>query len=154
MLSLPRGKRILVVDDEPDTCEMIADELAGCEVGIARSYEEGRAKLAAGGWDLVILDIMGVDGFRLLEEFGGKAPTIMLTAHALSPADLERARAGRAVLYLPKAEIGFIEEFAARALSSAEPLWPWAFRRVDYRAWFGPDWSPPPDAAGEAPAGG
>ena len=146
------GKRILVVDDEPDACELIAEELAGATVDAAHTYAEARARLDAARYDLVILDIMGVRGFELLAEFGRKVPCIMLTAHHLRPPELERAIAGGALLFLPKDEIGSIALHAARALAGGESLWPWLFKRVDFRELFGPSWTPPP-APGRLPSG-
>ena len=89
------GKRVLVVDDEPDILDSARDVLAGATIETAGSEAEARRKLAEGGWDLVVMDIMGVRGLDLLEEFAGasRAPWIMLTAHALTrqPAVWEEA---------------------------------------------------------------
>jgi CheY-like chemotaxis protein len=141
MLEALKGKRILVVDDDEGVRAMIADDLAGCEVDTAATHDEARRKLAALRYDLAVLDVMGVRGYELLEEFGARVPCIMLTARALQREDLDRAIAGRAVLFLPKEELAFLDEYAAKALVSREPLWPWLFRRVDFARWFGGEWS-------------
>src|SRR5262249_39194017 len=116
--SMATKKRILVVDDERDVCGMVADALGSYDVREGYAYDEARAKLAKGGWDAVILDIMGVRGHDLLEEFSGKAPCIMLTAHALTAKDMKRSIAGHAVLYLPKDELGRIDEYVREVLAA------------------------------------
>ena len=62
------GKRILAVDDEPDILESIEDILEGSIVDCAGDYSSASEKLKMNRYDLVILDIMGVNGLKLLEE--------------------------------------------------------------------------------------
>jgi DNA-binding response OmpR family regulator len=153
MSNLLLGARILVVDDEVDVCDMVADLLPEARVDAARTYDGARALFAANRYDVAILDIMGVRGYDLLREFGDATPCIMLTAHALGPRDLERSAGGGAALYLPKDEIAslpeFIEKVRKTALLSAaprgpkHPLWAWLFRRIDFPRLFGADWRPP-----------
>ena len=50
---------------------------------------------------------------------------------------------GKAVLFLPKEELGRLDEYVAKALGTKEPLWTWLFRRLDFRRWFGPRFEPP-----------
>lgn len=136
------GKKILVVDDEPDICEMIQDVLEGCTVDIAHSYEAANEKLAAGGYDCVILDIMGVRGHDLLNGFGSQYPIIMLTAHALNVDAFKTSVAGKARLFLPKEELSRLEEYVERVL--AEPkknLWGWLLGKLDFRKWFGAEFT-------------
>ena len=65
-----RGKRVLVVEDEPDVARLITEQLAPFEVEavIARSGEEAIRRLKSGEYDAVTLDILlgGVDGFEVL----------------------------------------------------------------------------------------
>jgi signal transduction histidine kinase/DNA-binding NarL/FixJ family response regulator/HAMP domain-containing protein len=65
-----RGKRILVVDDEPDIAQLIADQLAPLEVSttVVHTGEEALAELRGGGYDAVTLDILmpGMSGFDVL----------------------------------------------------------------------------------------
>ena len=80
------GQRILIVDDEPDILKTLEDLLPTCDITTAATFEEGKECLEDQEFDLAILDIMGVDGYRLLEIAGDKGViTVMLTAHALSP---------------------------------------------------------------------
>jgi DNA-binding NtrC family response regulator len=144
MARLLDGKKVLVVDDERDVCDMIVDELSMCAVDTASSYDEARKSLAAKKYDLVILDIMGVRGHELLEEFAAKAPCIMLTAHALTPQDLKRSIVQRAVLYLPKEELGRLDVYAEKVLDPTgedrQSLWNWLFGRLNFSRWFGKGW--------------
>ena len=81
-----KGKLILAVDDEADVLETIEDLLVDSDVDTARDYESASQKIRGRKYDLAILDIMGVDGLQLLEEtVGRQIPTVMLTAHAISP---------------------------------------------------------------------
>lgn len=138
------GRKILVVDDVRDICDLIREELgSACEVEGAETYAIAREKLASKRYDVAILDIMGVRGFDLLAEFRDEVSCIILTAHALAPADLERSVRGRAALYLPKDELGRIEDYVEKVLTRSEPLWPWLFRRLDFGQWFGEGWTPP-----------
>jgi CheY-like chemotaxis protein len=145
--------------------------LADCIVEEAATHDEAVRKLAGDRFDLIVLDIMGVRGDDLLERYASAAPCIMLTAAALSPEMLERCRSRRAVLYVPKEELPRLDEYAAKALlirslaplpaarpgtaaspspeieAAADQLWPWLFRRLDFRRWFGAGWTPRPPAA-------
>lgn len=140
MLHVLKGKRVLVVDDEPDVCEMVKEELSNCNVDTAWTYDEAKAKLSRGTYDVVVLDIMGVRGHDLLDEFATRFPCIMLTANALSPENLKKAMIGRARLYIPKEELAHVDEYVAKVLLVKEPLWGWLFKKLDFRRWFGQSW--------------
>lgn len=136
------GKKVLVVDDEPDVCEMIVDVLENYSVDVAHSYESANEKLSAGGYDVVILDIMGVRGHDLLHAFGSKYPTIMLTAHALNVDALKDSVKGHAKLFLPKQELSRLEEYVEKVLEAPKKsLWGWLLGTLDFRNWFGQDFS-------------
>ena len=83
--SLLKDKVVLVVDDEPDVLETVEEELDMCLVHKAGDYETAYQYLVSYTYDIVILDIMGVNGFELLKvSVSHGFPTVMLTAHALS----------------------------------------------------------------------
>ncbi len=62
-----KGKRILIVDDEPDVIETLEDLLNTCSLVKAYTFEDARDLLDRESFDMAILDIMGVDGYKLLE---------------------------------------------------------------------------------------
>ena len=114
--SILNGKRILAVDDEPDVLsaleEEILDACQDCHLERATTYEEASAKLKSGSYDVVILDIMGVQGFDLLDlAVKRNFKVAMLTAHALSPETLKRSMEMGARAYLPKEALGEIVPF-------------------------------------------
>src|SRR5690606_11963597 len=110
------GKKILAVDDEPDVLAVLEEEILDacpkCQLDKATTYEEAMKKLEGTKYDVVILDIMGVRGFDLLDVAVGKKLNVaMLTAHALNPEALKKARDMKARAYLPKDKLGEIVPF-------------------------------------------
>lgn len=111
--SILNGKRILVVDDEPDVLTTVEEEIRyGCpdaKIDKATTYEEAAGMLRSKEYDLAILDIMGVRGFDLLEIAVGRGLRVaMLTAHALTPEALKKSHDLGARAYLPKDKLGDI----------------------------------------------
>ena len=79
--NLLKGKSILVVDDEPDVLDIVAEELDMCTVDKAMDYDTAIQYLTGYTYDIVILDIMGVNGFELLQDSVSRGyPTVMFTA--------------------------------------------------------------------------
>lgn len=80
-------KKILVVDDEEDLCEILQFNLknSGYNVDVAYSSEEAFAKLK-NNYDLLLLDVMmgGISGFKLAElirqEYHNDVPIMFITA--------------------------------------------------------------------------
>jgi CheY-like chemotaxis protein len=108
--SILEGKRILVVDDEPDILTVLEEEIGEacgtCEIDKATTYEEAAGLLASHAYDLVVLDIMGVRGFDLLEiAVKRNCRVAMLTAHALSAEALLKSHDLGAWAYLPKEKL-------------------------------------------------
>jgi DNA-binding NtrC family response regulator len=127
------GKKILIVDDEPDVLQALEDLLSMCHVVKAGSFDEARALLDSQDFDIAILDIMGVDGYRLLELANRKKVTaVMLTAHALTPDNVVRSIKEGAASYIPKDEMGRIADFLNDVLTAQEegrsPWEPWQER--------------------------
>jgi CheY-like chemotaxis protein len=109
---LLEGKRVLAVDDEQDVLDTLVDLLPMCKIVTASAFEEAKQLLESQQFDLVILDIMGVDGYGLLDiATRKKIPAVMLTAHAWSPDNLVRSIKEGAVSYLPKEELTNITDY-------------------------------------------
>ena len=93
---MPEPLRILVVDDERDTLDLIDLTLrtAGYEIHLASNGSESLEKIRKNSFDVVLLDIMmpGMTGFDVLrtlkEELRDVPPVIFLTAKSL-PEDRE-----------------------------------------------------------------
>jgi DNA-binding response OmpR family regulator len=141
------GKKILIVDDEPDVLETLSDLLEKCKIDTASSYEQAKAMFEAEPYDLAILDIMGVDGYGLLEiAKEKKVPAIMLTAHALSKENLLKSAKEGAAYYAPKEELINIKAIVAEVIDAIETnknTWQKMFDRLaGYydRQFNGPDW--------------
>ena len=115
------GKRILVVDDEPDVLESLEELLAKCEVVKASNFEAARGLIEQERFDLVILDIMGVSGYDLLDLATGKDMTaVMLTAHALTPENIVKSYRAGAAYFLPKEEMVNITSFLEEILEAKQ----------------------------------
>ncbi|MDQ6805735.1 MAG: hybrid sensor histidine kinase/response regulator, partial [Actinomycetota bacterium] len=72
-----RGRRVLVVDDEPEIAELIAGQLAAMDVRteVVMSGEAALARLREEHFDAVTLDILmpGIDGFDVLRDIRADA---------------------------------------------------------------------------------
>jgi DNA-binding response OmpR family regulator len=140
------GKKILAVDDEEDILETIGDILEGAHLDKVRDYETASRKIREGRYDLAILDIMGVDGLKLLEETVDRGiPTVMLTAHAISPGTLMESIRKGAISYLPKealAELDTLLNSLLEAYERGEAPWKLLFEKLGsyFDKRFGPDW--------------
>ena len=100
---LIKGKRILIVDDEPDILETLEELLTTADIIKATTFEQAKGLLETERFDFAILDIMGVNGYELLKITNGKnIKAIMLTAHALTPEDTIKSHQEGAALYVPK----------------------------------------------------
>jgi len=131
--SLLDGKKILIVDDEPDVLEVLEEFLSMCELVKASTFEDAKELLEAQDFDMAILDIMGVDGYGLLDIARRKKITaVMLTAHALTPDNVVRSIKEGAASYIPKDEITNIADFLIeifKAQEEGKSTWePWQER--------------------------
>ena len=80
------NKRILVVDDEPDVLETIAEVLEMCHIETAADFQKAEQLLKTRSYDMVILDIMGVRGLHLIDVAVQRdVLPVMLTAPAFNP---------------------------------------------------------------------
>ncbi|UCB49770.1 MAG: response regulator [Deltaproteobacteria bacterium] len=127
------GKKILIVDDEPDVLDVLEELLSVCDVRKASTFDEARKLLESEDFDLAILDIMGVNGYKLLETARKRSiTTVMLTAHAFSPDNLVKSIKEGADSYLPKEEMKNITTFLVDILNAKKekksPWGPWQER--------------------------
>ena len=116
-----RGRKVLVVDDEQDVLDSLAALLDMCKIDAALSFEQGKKLLEENDYDIAILDIMGVQGFELLEIAKERdIPALMLTAHGLSEENLRRSAAEGAAYYAPKELMADIATFVADVLEAMD----------------------------------
>ena len=145
------GKRILLVDDEPDILDTLEDLLDGCKTVRAESYEDAVEQIESEPLDIAILDIMGVDGYTLLRHCVDRGITaVMLTARAQTPNDVLRAYREGAAYFIPKEELTRIETFLVdivKAKQKGQNTWATWYERLAAfgRRTFGQDFSPEDD---------
>ena len=141
-----KGKRILIVDDEPDILETLEEMLDMCLIDKAPNFETAKKFLDKYAYDAAILDIMGVKGYDLLKIATQKSiPALMLTAHALSPENLVKSIKGGAQSYIPKDKITDVTSFLVDILEAREKgiekpgSW-FAMLKPFFDKKFGSDW--------------
>jgi len=140
------GKSVLIVDDEPDVLETLEQLLSMCRVVKASSFSQAKEFLEGEPFDIAILDIMGVDGYELLEIANKrKVIAVILTAHAFSVEDTVKSFKGGAASYVPKEKISQIVTYLSDIVYAREKgkslRWRWLERLNDYyEKVFGPDW--------------
>ncbi len=126
-----KDQKILIVDDEPDILETIEELLDMCSLDTAPTFEAAKKLLSENKYDLTILDIMGIQGYDLLDLAKQKGiPALMLTAHALTPENLKESIEKGADAYVPKDELANIAEHIADVIKSN------AKGKKGYGAWF------------------
>jgi DNA-binding response OmpR family regulator len=141
-----KGKKILIVDDEPDVLDTLEEILSMCEVVKATTFEEAKKLLETQRFDMAVLDIMGVNGYDLLDIAVAKKTTaVMLTAHALSPEDTVKSFKCGAAFYVPKDKMADMANVLSGVLEAQKkgkstwiPFMGWA--EAYYNAKFGPKW--------------
>ena len=140
------GKRVILVDDEPDVLDTLADLLPMCETIKASNFITAKNYLESEYFDMAILDIMGVEGYELLEIANRRKVTaVMLTAHALSPDNLVKSYKEGAASYLPKEEMVNIATFLNDIVEDQEQgknTWIRWYEKMGafFEKKFGPQW--------------
>jgi len=142
-----RGKRVLIVDDEQDVLDSLSELLDMCKIDTALSFDTAKTLLENNIYDIVILDIMGVNGFDLLEMANKQGvPALMLTAHAFSEETLKKSAEMEACYFVPKEKMDQIEVFLAdiiEALAKGKSTWIKCFERLGRyydKKFGGKDW--------------
>ncbi|MCX5799561.1 MAG: universal stress protein [Proteobacteria bacterium] len=127
-----KGRTILVVDDETDILDTVEEELDMCIVHKAKTKEAALELISKNRYDIVVLDIMGVDGFKILEQtVKNYIPTVMLTAHALTKDSLNKAARMGATSFLPKDKMIELETFLVDVIrNDGKPVWRKLFERM------------------------
>ncbi len=80
------GKKILVIDDDAELCELVSEylESEGFEIDTEGSGDHGADRALESDYDLIILDVMlpGINGFEALRRIRSHSnvPVLMLTA--------------------------------------------------------------------------
>ena len=140
------GKKVLIVDDEPEVLATLEEFLDMCDLDTALDYDTAKQYLESNNYDIVVLDIMGVNGYELLAAANKKdIPAVMLTAHALNPENFAKSMTAGACAYLPKHKLSDINVFLTDVLEEgrkkSRTLGRW-FDRLKgyYEDKFGPDW--------------
>lgn len=102
-------KKILLIDDEVDILEMLAQALSheGYEVSMATSGLTARDAFRDGIPDLIISDLQmeDTDGFTLIEEFKKSwpdLPVILLTGVIFDPETIAETVDKKGLVYVPK----------------------------------------------------
>ena len=106
------GIRVLAIDDNPDTCELLETLLSqyGAEIAVVTAAAEGLSRVSTFQPDVLISDIgmPDIDGFTLIEQIrqlpataGGQTPAIALTAY-IRESDRQRTYASGYQAHLAK----------------------------------------------------
>jgi DNA-binding NtrC family response regulator len=134
--NLLEGKEVLIVDDEDDILDTLEDLLPMCNTVRADSYETAETLLNTRPFDMAILDIMGVSGFKLLEICARKKIiAVMLTARAQAPVDIQKSFRKGAAYFIPKEEMADLEVFlndVLEAIQKGENTWSRWFSRLSH----------------------
>jgi len=141
--SVLKGKIILVVDDDPDILAIVAELLDMAIIHKAADFNTAHEYLFSYTYDFVILDIMGVNGFALLRESVCRGfPTLMLTAHALTPEALKQSMKLGAISFLPKDQIGDLKTYLEEAVKGEKQIWRRIYGKLIsyFDTHFGSDW--------------
>src|SRR5687767_3686887 len=101
------GVRILVVDDRPDSRELLAEvfEIFGAETRSVPSADEALAEIRSFAPDVVVsdLEMPGKDGYRFLAELRAEGVTVPVIAATGNPAGhRHRAEAAGFAAFLAK----------------------------------------------------
>ncbi len=95
------SEKVLLVDDESDFLELMAERLSarGIEVATSNSAEDALGRIAQDYFDAVILDLQmpGMDGLNALRQIKARQPeiqVILLTGHATVEKGVEAIKLG------------------------------------------------------------
>jgi len=121
---LPKEKKILIVDDNPHMCNLLADilEIFDCQGIKAKDGEEALGLLRRENFDLVITDLRmpnlgGMDLLKSIKEENSSLPVVVITAFGKSDTQKD-VMAARADGYLAKPfKVNEIKDLLKRLLN-------------------------------------
>jgi CheY-like chemotaxis protein len=127
-----RDRKILVVDDMPDMLDTVEDLLDMCVVHKAKDHETALKLIEMNKYDIVVLDIIGVDGFSILKKTVRMGiPSVMLTSNDLTKEALKKAAKLGASAFLPKEKVSDLEIFLSDIIkNNGKPIWEKLFERM------------------------
>ena len=119
--SILKNKAILAVDDEPDFLTVMEEEILeacpDCKFYKATTFNEAVERIVSSNYDMVILDLLGVQGFRLADlVIKRRLPLTLLAAYPFSPEVLKHSFQIKAQGYFPKDRLGEIVPFLESVL--------------------------------------
>jgi DNA-binding response OmpR family regulator len=121
------GIRLLLVDDDKDTCEALAGllESSGYKTTTAATVEEGFRRARENEFDLIILDNWfkdgsGVELCKQIRKFDAKTPILFYSAAVYDKDIIEGLRAG-AQWYIAKPNLEQFQEALAQIFDSDKP---------------------------------
>jgi len=138
--------KFLAMDDEPDVLDIIKEAFLSSIVMTAKDFDSGLKLINENIFDLVILDIIGVNGFELLKACRDRhLLAAKLTSKAIDVENLNQAIREGAVSFLPKEELHRFPEVVAEILGELEEgrtHWSKLFERMGsfFEKKFGPSW--------------
>ena len=127
-----KDRKILVVDDMPDMLDTVEDLLDMCVVHKAKDHETALKLIEMNKYDIVVLDIIGVDGFSILKKTVKMGiPSVMLTSNDLTKEALKKAAKLGASVFLPKEKVADLEIFLSDVIkNNGKPIWEKLFERM------------------------
>ena len=127
-----KDRKILVVDDMPDMLDTVEDLLDMCVVHKAKDHETALKLIEMNKYDIVVLDIIGVDGFSILKKTVKMGiPSVMLTSNDLTKEALKKAAKLGASAFLPKEKVADLEIFLSDIIkNNGKPIWEKLFERM------------------------
>ena len=92
---LPNGKRFLCIDENPAVLDFLKERIAGryanCQVETTSDVQVATDLIVRYSYDLIILDISGTEGFRILKLARMEnAPVALMSSRHLTPEEVKR----------------------------------------------------------------
>jgi DNA-binding response OmpR family regulator len=119
----PHARRVLCVEDDSDTCEMISSLLGliGCDVVTANTAGEALEFIREGRFDLYLLDNWlpggsGVEVCRRIRESGDVTPVLFYSGAGSNDDRREALEAGAQAYLVKPNDVGVLVETVRRLL--------------------------------------